>query len=221
MSFNAGPHLDTHQHYDAGNLTIFRGVDLAVDSGSTRRLRIEALVQLLRAHRRAQHDHDHRPERAVGGHLGRSARQSRRERRGPAHRGAAHAGADPRRIPGEPRRLRPGANRTLRRGPLGRVRPREPDQRVPEPRVSVDAAERVPQPAEGVSCRPRARVPARRRPARRVRRLRSCRLHGRRASRRRSSGTRASRSNPRTGRCAWTRGKRDTRAAGSTTSNRS
>ena len=34
MSFNAGPHLDTHQHYDAGNLTIFRGVDLAVDSGS-------------------------------------------------------------------------------------------------------------------------------------------------------------------------------------------
>jgi hypothetical protein len=34
MSFNAGPHLDTHQHYDAGNLTIFRRVDLAVDSGS-------------------------------------------------------------------------------------------------------------------------------------------------------------------------------------------
>ena len=34
MSFNAGPHLDTHQHYDAGNLTIFRGVDLLVDSGS-------------------------------------------------------------------------------------------------------------------------------------------------------------------------------------------
>jgi hypothetical protein len=34
MSFNAGPHLDTHQHYDAGNLTIFRGVDLAVDSGT-------------------------------------------------------------------------------------------------------------------------------------------------------------------------------------------
>ena len=34
MSFNAGPHLDTHQHYDAGSLTIFRGVDLAVDSGS-------------------------------------------------------------------------------------------------------------------------------------------------------------------------------------------
>jgi heparinase II/III-like protein/fungalysin/thermolysin propeptide len=33
MSFNAGPHLDTHQHYDAGNLTIFRRVDLAVDSG--------------------------------------------------------------------------------------------------------------------------------------------------------------------------------------------
>ena len=34
ISFNAGPHLDTHQHYDAGNLTIFRGVDLLVDSGS-------------------------------------------------------------------------------------------------------------------------------------------------------------------------------------------
>ena len=34
MSFNAGPHLDTHQHYDAGNLTIFRRVDLAIDSGS-------------------------------------------------------------------------------------------------------------------------------------------------------------------------------------------
>jgi len=34
MSFNAGPHLDTHQHYDAGNLTIFRRVDLAVDSGA-------------------------------------------------------------------------------------------------------------------------------------------------------------------------------------------
>jgi hypothetical protein len=34
MSFNAGPHLDTHQHYDAGNLTIFRQVDLLVDSGS-------------------------------------------------------------------------------------------------------------------------------------------------------------------------------------------
>ena len=34
MSFNAGPHLDTHQHYDAGNLTIFRSVDLLVDSGS-------------------------------------------------------------------------------------------------------------------------------------------------------------------------------------------
>ena len=34
VSFNAGPHLDTHQHYDAGNLTIFRGVDLLVDSGS-------------------------------------------------------------------------------------------------------------------------------------------------------------------------------------------
>ena len=35
LSFNAGPHLDTHQHYDAGNLTIHRnGVDLLVDSGS-------------------------------------------------------------------------------------------------------------------------------------------------------------------------------------------
>jgi Heparinase II/III-like protein len=35
ISFNAGPHLDTHQHYDAGNLTIHRGgVDLLVDSGS-------------------------------------------------------------------------------------------------------------------------------------------------------------------------------------------
>jgi hypothetical protein len=34
ISFNAGPHLDTHQHYDAGNLTIFRHVDLATDSGS-------------------------------------------------------------------------------------------------------------------------------------------------------------------------------------------
>jgi hypothetical protein len=34
MSFNAGPHLDTHQHYDAGNLTIHRQVDLLVDSGS-------------------------------------------------------------------------------------------------------------------------------------------------------------------------------------------
>lgn len=35
ISFNAGPHLDTHQHYDAGNLTIYRnGVDLLVDSGS-------------------------------------------------------------------------------------------------------------------------------------------------------------------------------------------
>jgi hypothetical protein len=34
LSFNAGPHLDTHQHYDAGNLTIFRQVDLIVDSGS-------------------------------------------------------------------------------------------------------------------------------------------------------------------------------------------
>ena len=34
VSFNAGPHLDTHQHYDAGNLTIFRNVDLLVDSGS-------------------------------------------------------------------------------------------------------------------------------------------------------------------------------------------
>ena len=34
VSFNAGPHLDTHQHYDAGNLTIFRGVDLLVDSGT-------------------------------------------------------------------------------------------------------------------------------------------------------------------------------------------
>jgi len=34
MSFNAGPHLDTHQHYDAGSLTIFRRVDLAVDSGT-------------------------------------------------------------------------------------------------------------------------------------------------------------------------------------------
>lgn len=34
VSFNAGPHLDTHQHYDAGNVTIMRRVDLAVDSGS-------------------------------------------------------------------------------------------------------------------------------------------------------------------------------------------
>lgn len=34
LSFNAGPHLDTHQHYDAGNLTVFRHVDLVVDSGS-------------------------------------------------------------------------------------------------------------------------------------------------------------------------------------------
>jgi len=34
FSFNAGPHLDTHQHYDAGNLTIYRGTDLIVDSGS-------------------------------------------------------------------------------------------------------------------------------------------------------------------------------------------
>jgi hypothetical protein len=34
VSFNAGPHLDTHQHYDAGNLTIMRRVDLVVDSGS-------------------------------------------------------------------------------------------------------------------------------------------------------------------------------------------
>jgi hypothetical protein len=35
ISFNAGPHLDTHQHYDAGNLTIYRnGADLLVDSGS-------------------------------------------------------------------------------------------------------------------------------------------------------------------------------------------
>ena len=34
MSFNAGPHLDTHQHYDAGNLTIFKRADLIVDSGS-------------------------------------------------------------------------------------------------------------------------------------------------------------------------------------------
>jgi hypothetical protein len=34
VSFNAGPQLDTHQHYDAGNLTIFRNVDLLVDSGS-------------------------------------------------------------------------------------------------------------------------------------------------------------------------------------------
>jgi hypothetical protein len=34
LSFNAGPHLDTHQHYDAGNLTLFRQVDLIVDSGS-------------------------------------------------------------------------------------------------------------------------------------------------------------------------------------------
>jgi hypothetical protein len=34
LSFNAGPHLDTHQHYDAGNLTLFRQVDLLVDSGS-------------------------------------------------------------------------------------------------------------------------------------------------------------------------------------------
>jgi hypothetical protein len=34
MSFNAGPHLDTHQHYDAGNLTIYRHADLIVDSGS-------------------------------------------------------------------------------------------------------------------------------------------------------------------------------------------
>jgi len=34
MSFNAGPHLDTHQHYDAGSLTIFRRADLIVDSGS-------------------------------------------------------------------------------------------------------------------------------------------------------------------------------------------
>jgi hypothetical protein len=34
MSFNAGPHLDSHQHYDAGNLTLFKRVDLAVDSGS-------------------------------------------------------------------------------------------------------------------------------------------------------------------------------------------
>jgi Heparinase II/III-like protein/Fungalysin/Thermolysin Propeptide Motif len=35
ISFNAGPHLDTHQHYDAGALTIYRnGVDLLVDSGT-------------------------------------------------------------------------------------------------------------------------------------------------------------------------------------------
>jgi hypothetical protein len=34
FSFNAGPHLDTHQHYDAGNLTIYKGTDLIVDSGS-------------------------------------------------------------------------------------------------------------------------------------------------------------------------------------------
>jgi Heparinase II/III-like protein/Fungalysin/Thermolysin Propeptide Motif len=35
ISFNAGPHLDTHQHYDAGSLTIYRGgVDLLVDSGT-------------------------------------------------------------------------------------------------------------------------------------------------------------------------------------------
>ena len=178
MSFNAGPHLDTHQHYDAGNLTIFRGVDLAVDSGSLdgfgSRHWFNYYARTVAHNTITITDPSERWENIWGGVPDNLAVNDGGQRT------AAPLTPAPTLDEYLENRAAYDHGRIERydEGPWGVYSPRESHQRVPEPRVPVYAAERVPQPAEGVPRRSRARLPARRGPARRVRRLRSRGLDG-------------------------------------------